>query len=294
MLAVQIPEQAIWFYRQMTLRHRRRLLECLKAGSSLPIAILFYHRVATGNSDNPWSIGLDNFRRHLDWLQDNVQLVSLAEAQRRIRSHENDRLAVSITFDDGYAENADFAIPELAKRQIPVTYFVSTDFVQSGSAFPHDVAAGKPLPPNTQEQLREFVNLGVDLGAHTRSHANLGAISDPLRLRDEIEGSIEALREWFGVPCRYFAFPYGLPENMNQQSVDLLNDLDIDGFCSAYGALNWPGNHGFHLRRLHADPGLERLKNWLTLDNRKLRDSVRLPFSEPPLQHPLSVGSATS
>ncbi|MEO8272011.1 MAG: hypothetical protein ABI557_20040, partial [Aureliella sp.] len=37
----------------------------------------------------------------------------------------------------------------------------------------------------------------------------------------------------------------------------------------------------FHLRRIHADPKLEKLKNWLTYDSRKLREQVVLPFVEP-------------
>jgi len=38
---------------------------------------------------------------------------------------------------------------------------------------------------------------------------------------------------------------------------------------------------GFHLRRIHADPKLEKLKNWLTYDSRKLCEQVELPFVEP-------------
>lgn len=276
-----LPERAVWFYRQMTRRNRRLLLEQLRDQSRMPIAILFYHRVAQTDCDNPWSISFDNFRRHLDWLQQNSLMVSLAEAQRRIRSSNNDQLAVSITFDDGYSENADFAIPELVARQIPVTYFVTTDFVETGAAFPHDLQQGTPRKPNSLSQLKEFSRMGVELGAHTKSHANLGSINDPERLRDEIEGCILKLHQWLDpVPCRYFAFPYGKPQNMSQQAVDLLRELGIEAFCSAYGALNWPGDQGFHLRRIHGDPGLERLKNWLTLDARKLKDANILPFDE--------------
>jgi peptidoglycan/xylan/chitin deacetylase (PgdA/CDA1 family) len=277
-----LPDRAVWFYRQMTRRGRSQLLERLRQQSSMPIAILFYHRVAQTDCGNPWSISFDNFRRHLDWLQENSQLVSLAEAQKRIRSPRNDQWAVSITFDDGYAENADFAIPELVARRIPITYFVATDFVESGSGFPHDVQCGTPHLPNNLGQLKEFSGMGIELGAHTKSHADLGSITDPQHLREEIEGSIVKLRQWLApVPCRYFAFPYGLPENMSQQAVDLLKELGIEAFCSAYGALNWPGNDGFHLRRIHGDPGMERLKNWLTLDTRKLKDPIKLPFDEP-------------
>ncbi|MEZ6075993.1 MAG: polysaccharide deacetylase family protein [Pirellulaceae bacterium] len=56
---------------------------------------------------------------------------------------------MSITFDDGYSENADFAIPELVQRKLTATYFVSTDFVRTGASFPHDLEAGTALAPNT-------------------------------------------------------------------------------------------------------------------------------------------------
>ncbi len=277
---MHIPDQAIWLYRQLTAGGRRHRMESLRAQKRMPVAILFYHRVATTNTDNPWSISRDNFRLHLDWLQENFEMISLREAQSRIRQPENDSMAVSITFDDGYRGNADNAIAELVERKIPATYFVSTSFIQSGNPFPHDAALGKPLAPNTIDQLRDFLRLGIEIGAHTQTHSNVGAITDPAVLRTEIVGSIETLRDWLAVPIRYFAFPYGLPQNMSQSAVDLLVEQGIDGFCSAYGAFNWPGDQGTHLRRIHADAGIERLKNWLTLDRRKLDDTAVLPFVE--------------
>lgn len=286
---MRIPDPAVWFYRQMTSRDRRHLLEQLRSEVQLPVAILFYHRVAQANCDNPWSIHVDNFKRQMDWLQTNFELVTLAEAQRRIRQSENDRIAVSITFDDGYAENAEHAVPEMVARNIPLTYFVSTDFVELRRPFPHDVQLGKPLPANDVSQLQEFARLGIEIGSHTRSHANVGAIVAEDELHEEIEGSILRINQWLDIRCKYFAFPYGLPRNMSQSAVDLLSSLGIEGFCSGYGALNWPGNAGFHLRRFHADPGIERLKNWLTLDSRKLIDTVQLPFNEPELNYPRTL-----
>lgn len=277
----------------MTSRDRRHLLEQLRAECRFPIAILFYHRVAKTNCDNPWSIHQDNFNRQLDWLQSNFELVSLSEAQQRIRQPHNDRIAVSITFDDGYADNAECAIPELVSREIPLSYFVSTDFVETGKPFPHDVELGIPLPPNDVAQLRDFVRMGIEIGSHTRSHANVATLTQLDQLRHEIEGSIESIRQWLGTPCRYFAFPYGLPQNMSQAAYDLLSELQMEGFCSGYGALNWPGNRGFHLRRFHADPGIERLKNWLTLDARKLVDLTLLPFQESSINYPNFLSHAT-
>ncbi len=289
-----MKERLLWLYRNMTAGRRKRLQASLRQRGELPIGILFYHRVADRHP-NPWTISRRDFSRQLDWLQQHFDIVSLAEAQRRLRADCCNRPTVSITFDDGYAENADFAIPELARRNLTATYFVSTDFVRSGRSFPHDLAAGQPLPPNTIDHLREFVRLGIEIGAHTRTHPNLGRLHEPVLVEAEILGSVQDLEDWLGQAVQYFAFPFGLPENTTQVAVDCIVAAGLAGFCTAYGAWNWPHTAGYHLRRIHADPGIESLENWLTLDPRKLHEHIALPFVEPQLtfaQHQQTENSA--
>ena len=62
---------------------------------------------------------------------------------------------MSVTFDDGYAENCDFAIPLLVREKIPCTYFVASRHVLEGLPFPHDLTLGQRIPPNTLEELGE-------------------------------------------------------------------------------------------------------------------------------------------
>ncbi|MCA9131801.1 MAG: polysaccharide deacetylase family protein [Planctomycetales bacterium] len=280
-----MKDQALWLYRKFTAARRQRLQQDLRNVGQLPIGVLFYHRVANRHP-NTWTLSRRDFSRQLDWLQKHYDIVSLAEAQQRIRGQYCDRPTISITFDDGYAENAHFAIPELLRRNLPATYFVATEFVRTGKHFPHDVQAGCLLEPNTIEDLRDFAEHGIEIGAHTRNHLDLGQVRSPGQLRDEIQGSIDDLQAWLGRQVRYFAFPFGLPCNTSQAAVDVLEDAGIAGFCTAYGAWNWPGDRGFHLRRIHADAGLEKLKNWLTYDPRKLHDQEALPFVEPQLRSP--------
>jgi peptidoglycan/xylan/chitin deacetylase (PgdA/CDA1 family) len=274
-----MKEHALWLYRQLTAPSRRRLLAELREAGRVPIGVLFYHRVADQHP-NSWTLSRSDFARQLDWLQSHCEVVSLAEAQRRIRSSNWERPTISLTFDDGYSENADYAIPELLRRGLTATYFVSTDFVRTRHGFPHDIAAGTYLSPNTVDQLREFAAQGIEIGAHTRSHSNLGSIHDPVTLESEILGSARDLESWLERRVRYFAFPFGLPENTSQAAVDLILRHGFDGFCTAYGAWNWPNSGGYHLRRIHADPGLEKLCNWLSFDVRKLHERVQLPFDE--------------
>jgi hypothetical protein len=42
-----------------------------------------------------------------------------------------------------------------------------------------------------------------------------------------------------------------------------------EAVCSAFGGYNFPGGDAFHLRRIHADEGMIRLKNRVTVDPRQ-------------------------
>lgn len=240
------------------------------ARGEAPLMVLFYHRIAD-TQPNAWTMSTAQFRAQLDWLQSHFELISLEEVQRRMRVGRNDRPAVSVTFDDGYADNGVEALPLLCERRIPVTYFVSYDHVAHGKPFPHDVAAGAPLAPNTLEELRRFAEAGVEIGAHTRTHADLGRIVDRDELYDELVASRDDLAAALGRPVRYFAFPFGQPQNMTSAAFELARDAGFAGICSAYGGYNFPREDAFHLQRIHADPEMLRLKNWLSVDPRKLR-----------------------
>lgn len=259
---------ATYYYGQLPLRTLDRLRR--SARGQAPLMILFYHRIAD-SQPNDWTMSNACFAEQIDWLQAHFDLISLSELQRRIRSDSNRRPAVSITFDDGYADNCTAALPLLLKRQIPVTYFVSLQHVAHGEPFPHDVAAGTPLRPNTLLELRQMSREGIEIGAHTRTHADLGKIRDAQVLFDEVVTARDELAAAIGCEVRYFAFPFGMPQNMTADAFELARAAGYAGVCSAYGGYNYPGEEAFHLQRMHGDPLLLRLKNALSVDPRKER-----------------------
>lgn len=261
-----------YYYGTLPQRNRQAALRA-RAGHSA-VSVLFYHRVAD-SQPNPWTIGRQAFAAQMRWLARYYDLISLSEAQARIASGFNARPAACITFDDGYAENCDFALPLLTELGIPATYFVSTDFMLTGRPFPHDEAAAAPLPPNTTEQIIEWSRRGMEIGAHTRSHADLGSSTEPEFLADEIVGSKRDLEGLLGREVRYFACPYGLHKNMTPAAFATCYAAGFAGVCSAYGGFNFPGDDPFHIQRFHADPEMIRLKNWITVDPLKLKNHVR-------------------
>ncbi len=236
---------------------------CALAGRA-PVPVFFYHRIADDLS-NPWTVSNRDFQRQVEWLGRHFQIVALDEVQRRIsgQAPSAQRLAVSITFDDGHADNCLEAIPFLVKQRIPCTYFVAVDHIVSGRPFASDGCA-----PNTVDQIRAMAASGIEIGAHTASHADLGASSDLRVLRGEIVDAARRLEDLIERRVRYFAFPYGQYIHLSSAAFQMARDAGFEAVCSAYGGYNYPGDDPFHLQRIHVDPGMIRLKNRATVDPR--------------------------
>jgi len=249
---------------------RTAALKRRAANNEAPMSVLFYHRVADTHT-NGWTMDRSSFARQIKWLREYAELISLEEVQKRMVHGNNSERAVSITFDDGYAENCEYALPLLIEAKIPVTYFVSLDFVKTGRPFPHDAKLGQPLKPNTIGQLRDMVAAGVEIGAHTNTHPDMSKIVDRDELREEMVAATLELGELVGQRIRYFAFPYGQKENVNADAALMAaTETGIQGVCSAFGAYNLPGRDPFHIRRIHGDPEFKRWRNWVSVDPRKI------------------------
>ena len=252
----------------MPLRRRRAVRDA--AAARAPVMTLFYHRVADDHP-NDWTISVERFKAQVTWLRERYDIVSLIEAQQRLGSAGNRTPAVAITFDDGYADNCRQAIPWLLEQKVPFNYFVSTSHVLERRPFEHDAKRGCPLAPNTPDQLRALADAGVELGAHSRRHTNLGQIEDEDLLHSEIVGSKRDLEGLIDRAVRYFAFPYGLHANLSPAAFGMAFRAGYWGVCSAYGGYNVPGDDPFHIQRIHGDPSWSRFRNSLTVDPRKLR-----------------------
>jgi peptidoglycan/xylan/chitin deacetylase (PgdA/CDA1 family) len=246
-----------WIYRKLAAQRR------------VPIVVLFYHRIADDGATD-WTMPNQTFVDQIAWLQRNFELISLEETQRRLRSGVNDRPAVHITFDDGYADNCRAAIPWLVKNRIPCTYFVTVRNILERRPFDHDLQHGQNLATNSLQEICAMANAGIEIGAHTYSHRDLGKLTDPVELDQELAVARQELQAAIGRPIRYFSFPFGLHANLSCRAFTLAAQYGYEGVCSAYGGYNYPGEDPFHMHRIPAVCELLRMKNWLTADPRKI------------------------
>lgn len=107
-----------------------------------------YHRIvdSTASSVDGFrptvSATSEAFARQIEFLASHCRVVSLSAVVTAIRGgHELPPRAVLITFDDGYRDNVDVALPLLAARGLPAAVFLATNHVGGERPFFWDVAA---------------------------------------------------------------------------------------------------------------------------------------------------------
>lgn len=133
----------------------------LRAAAQRHGLVLMYHRIAEPGPD-PWDMAVSpvHFAEHLEVLKDYGTCLPLAHLAERMASEDRPRRMVSITFDDGYRDNALAAAPALDAQDLPATIFVVSGTVGAGRDFWWDALARVFLTlPRLPEQLRLEVDL---------------------------------------------------------------------------------------------------------------------------------------
>ena len=97
------------------------------------LTILMYHGIVDRPLIIPDScmVHVDAFRSQMRHLSRNFKVVSLTDAVRLIHENSIKEPTVVITFDDGYQNNFDLALPILEEESLPATIFLATLFVDS-------------------------------------------------------------------------------------------------------------------------------------------------------------------
>lgn len=121
--------------------------------------ILLYHRISNAQIDNQYlSVSPENFEEHLSILTHCYHILPLHDLLLSTAQGHIPRNAVSITFDDGYADNLHNALPLLEKYHCHATIFVAAGMVDDALGFWYDVLEDIIIKPHT---LPPMLNLGL-------------------------------------------------------------------------------------------------------------------------------------
>lgn len=102
-------------------------------GRNAVLSILIYHRVfQTADPLLPNEVTAEQFRWQMRLISRYFNVLPLEEAVCRLRDGSLPARSACITFDDGYADNAEVALPILRETGVPATFFIATGYIDGG------------------------------------------------------------------------------------------------------------------------------------------------------------------
>lgn len=176
-----------------------KALVCKIAHAPMGLHTLCYHHVAAEDQAR--------FARQLDYFGRHGTFVDADRAIDLVRSGEARKgRFFLVSFDDGYADTVDVALPVLTARKIPAIAFIIGSFLDKPPIGSSDRKSGFM----SRADLATWCNAGMAVGSHSHTHRRMIGLSDT-EARWEFEASKAALAFATRMPIRHFACPWGLP-----------------------------------------------------------------------------------
>jgi peptidoglycan/xylan/chitin deacetylase (PgdA/CDA1 family) len=169
-----------------------RIVGRIAPGSAV---ILYYHAVP------------DEYRARFAAQMDDVLRYAKPIHADDGHSLEHGDRYVAVTFEDGYQNVVDNAVPELLKRRIPCTIFIVTDALgRVPNWIGYSPASGGPII--NEEKLKSIPSDFVKIGSHTLTHPILPRLTEA-SARNEIVASRARLQDILKQEVDLLSFPYG-------------------------------------------------------------------------------------
>lgn len=125
--------------------------------NSARLSILIFHRVlAQPDPLFPGEVDAQQFDQLLGWIGKWCNVLPLDEAVVRLREGRLPPRAAAITFDDGYADNHDLAMPILEHHGMSATFFIATSFLDGGRMWNDTVIEAVRTTSAERIDLRDF------------------------------------------------------------------------------------------------------------------------------------------
>ena len=211
------------------------------------VPILMYHEIAARkDSSSRLAVPPDSFAVQLDHLREagftTLTLTELASALAGDPAGLPERPVV-LTFDDGFADFHDVALPLLHRYGFTATVFVTTGWIADAGRHAVGRSPGRML---CWSQIRETAATGVEIGAHSHRHPQLDQL--PLSsLRDELVTSKSLLEDELGVAVPTMAYPYGYS---NARVRRVVHEVGYAHACAVGNVIASPGKDPLALPRL--------------------------------------------
>jgi peptidoglycan/xylan/chitin deacetylase (PgdA/CDA1 family) len=240
-----------WLYPAKAVMTRSRSLVWLARRrarvSDDAIRILFYHRVSDERDE--LAVRESRFRRQMELLaEDDFRVVDVSEAVRLLDTGEAPAArTVALSFDDGFRDVAENALPVLAEYGFHATVFVATAVVDGRASFSWYEQQPPVLGWDEIAALDREGTLRFE--PHSLTHPNLLRLSEAAA-RKEISESKTELQERLGRDTTIFCYPAGV---FSEREHRLVEEAGFAAAVSCDPGANTAVTDRFALRRIQID-----------------------------------------
>jgi peptidoglycan/xylan/chitin deacetylase (PgdA/CDA1 family) len=177
---------------------------------SQAIPILMYHQIDVPPARGTPLRGLVVSPRSFAWQMAMLRMLgfkglSMRDLEPYLDGRRQGRV-VGITFDDGYQNNFDHALPILRRYGHTATCYAVSGLMGQSNVWDHGVVAPKPLMD--KEHSLRWLEAGMDIGSHTCRHIDLTVSDDSLAMQEMTESKAQ-LQDLLAIEVRHFCYPYG-------------------------------------------------------------------------------------
>jgi peptidoglycan/xylan/chitin deacetylase (PgdA/CDA1 family) len=226
-------------------------------GDERTLRVLMYHKV-NDLRPNPTTVPTSVFAEQMALLG---ELGYVPVSLEQVRDHyvagaPLPEGAVLITFDDGYRDNLENALPILQRHGYPAVIFVPIGFLDGDRPLPHEEALralGVHNETVAWDDLAALEAGGIRVESHGIGHRPVSEL-DPAEATREIAVSKLRLEERLGRRVDAYAFVKGSLADYRPEHVSLVQQAGYTlGFTSVSGA-NGPTSDRYRLRRYNVEP----------------------------------------
>jgi peptidoglycan/xylan/chitin deacetylase (PgdA/CDA1 family) len=212
-----------------------------------------YHSISTGASPKflPWTVTPAHFADQMAILREQgytaLTVSDFASLLGGSQATAPERPVV-ITFDDGFADFAECALPLLAANQMRATIYIVTSTVGGTSRWLAGEGEGQ-RPMLSWDEIAALPAYIVEIGAHSHTHPQLDTLPLPAADR-EIRTSKAILEDHLGREITSFAYPHGYH---GPQVRRLVQDAGFNSASAVKHAMSSLQDDRFALSRIIVD-----------------------------------------
>jgi peptidoglycan/xylan/chitin deacetylase (PgdA/CDA1 family) len=225
------------------------------------LRVLMYHKI-NDQPENSVTVPVSLFDEQLAQLRELGYTPVSIDAVRDyyISGVPLPRRAVLISFDDGYRDNLENAVPVLQRYGYPAVVFVPIGYLDGSWPLPHDehlAARGVVNRTLAWSDLGELEAAGVRIGSHGIGHRPLADLEVDEAAR-EITLSKLRLEEALGHPVDAFAYVKGSEAHYRLVHLSLLRQAGYKVAFTSISGANGPATDPLQLHRYNVEPYPER------------------------------------